>query len=74
MSWKDKMVRFLQGRYGVDQFSKFLVGAAVVCILLSGLFRSRIFHLLGWACLVYIYIRMLSRNFERRYAENQKYL
>ncbi len=74
MSWKERVARFLQGRYGVDQFSKFLVGAAMVCILLSGLLRNRFFHLLGWVCLAYIYVRMLSRNFERRYAENQAYL
>jgi DNA-directed RNA polymerase subunit RPC12/RpoP len=74
MSWKEKLARFMQGRYGVDSFSKFLLGAAVVCILLSAIFRSNLFNLLGWVCLIYTYVRMLSRNYAKRSAENQKYL
>ena len=64
----------MQGRYGVDPFSKFLLGAAVVCILLSTLFRSQIISLIGWILLIYIYIRMFSRDYSRRTAENQKFM
>ena len=74
MNLRERFMRFMQGRYGVDPFSKFLLGAAVVCILLSTLFRSRIISLIGWILLIYIYIRMFSRDYSRRSAENQKYL
>lgn len=73
MNWKEKLVRFMQGRYGVDSFSKFLLGAAVVCIVLSTIFRNNFFSLLGWVCLIFTYVRMLSKNYARRSAENQKY-
>ena len=33
---KDKFYRFMQGRYGVDQFAKFTMGVALVSI--SGFF------------------------------------
>ncbi len=74
MSLKERFMRFMQGRYGVDPFSKFLLGAAVVCILLSTLFRSQIISLIGWILLIYIYIRMFSRDYSRRAAENQKFM
>ena len=32
---REKLIRFMQGRYGTDQFSRFLLGAAVVCLVLS---------------------------------------
>ena len=30
----------MQGRYGIDHFSRFLLVGALVCILLSGLLRA----------------------------------
>ena len=48
MSLKERFMRFMQGRYGVDPFSKFLLGAAVVCILLSTVCRSQIISRIGW--------------------------
>ena len=32
---KDKFYRFMQGRYGVDQFAKFTMGVALVSIVLA---------------------------------------
>lgn len=77
MKWKEKMYQFMQGRYGVDSFSKFLLWVAVACILLSAVFRNRareIFNLFGWAVLVFTYYRMLSKNYAQRSSENQSYL
>lgn len=74
MRWKEKVARFMQGRYGIDAFSKFILVAAVVCMVIAMLFRARIFDVLGWALLVYSYFRLLSRDYAKRSAENQKYL
>ena len=75
---KEKIIRFMQGRYGIDQFSKFLLIAGLVVIFLSGLFGSRIvgmiFYVLAWALIIYCYFRVLSRNVTKRYAENQAFL
>ena len=71
---KEKFYRFMQGRYGADELSKFLTGVAMALIILNILTKSRIFSLLFWVCLIYSYIRMFSKNYSARYAENQKFL
>ena len=71
---KEKFYRFMQGRYGSDEFSKFLVGLGMAMIILNLLTRSFIFNLLFWICLIYSYFRMFSKNYSARYAENQKFL
>lgn len=75
---KEKFIRFMQGRYGVDAFSKFLVGAGLVVAILSMFFqRSRIagvFSILGWILILYAYFRIFSKNHQKRYNENQEYL
>ena len=77
---RDKFNKFMQGRYGVDDFSRFTMGAALVLIILA--MFANIFSrtagstldILGVAAIVYAYIRIFSRNIQQRYAENQKYL
>jgi len=71
---REKFYRFMQGRYGNDDLSKFLIGFSMVLIILSLLTKSSIFNLLFWVCLIYSYFRMFSKNHSARYAENQKYL
>lgn len=76
---KEKFMRFMQGRYGVDGFARFTMGVALVCIVVSVFFRNgstagALLNTLGLASIIYTYFRMLSRNVSRRYAENQKYL
>ena len=70
---REKFYRFMQGRYGNDELSKFLVGVSMVLIILNLLTKSGIFNLLFWVCLIYSYFRMFSKNYSARYAENQKY-
>lgn len=71
---KEKMMRFMQGRYGADQFSRFLLGVMLVCMVLSFFIKSNIWSILMGGLLIYSYFRMFSRNIPARYAENQKYL
>lgn len=69
---RNKFRNFMQGRYGMDEFSKALVIAACVCAALS-LFLGRIFYVLAVAALGYVYFRMFSMNYEKRYKENRAY-
>lgn len=71
---KEKLIRFMQGRYGVDQFTRFLMGVALACMLLSLFTRSMVWSFIILLLLVYCYFRMFSKNVFKRYAENQKYL
>ena len=70
---REKIYRFMQGRYGNDQFNRFLMILALVLCVLS-LFRVPFAYLLGIACLAYAYFRMLSRNIYKRRAENSVYM
>ena len=70
---KEKLYRFMMGRYGNDQFNRFLMILAMICFVLS-LFRIPGVYLIGLLCLVYVYFRMLSRNTYKRSLENNKYL
>lgn len=75
---KEKFIKFMQGRYGIDQLSQFTMGAALVMIVLA-IFLQRsyagtLLDTLGLLLIVYTYFRIFSRNIQKRYAENQKYL
>jgi DNA-directed RNA polymerase subunit RPC12/RpoP len=71
---KERLIRFMQGRYGVDQFSKFLVLAGLIIVILSNFIGGNILYYIGMAMAIYAYFRILSRNHQKRYKENQKYL
>ena len=71
---KEKFIRFMAGRYGADQLSRFLSFAALALIVLNLFFRSSVLWILGIAALVCVYLRMFSRNFEKRRKENEAYL
>lgn len=68
------MIRFMAGRYGVDDLGKATLIGAIVLLVLAMLFGSSALNLVALALIVYGYYRILSRNISARYAENQKYL
>ncbi len=71
---QDKIRRFMMGRYGVDQLGKFMLWAAVIIMFISLFFRNGIIEVLSFAILVVCYFRILSKNMNQRYNENQKFL
>lgn len=70
---REKFARFMMGRYGVDQFSKFLTIFTIVLMVL-GLFIHPILYYFGIVGMIYMYFRIFSRNRVKRSAENQWYL
>lgn len=69
---KEKLRNFNTGRYGMDDFGKFIIIAALVIFVLSLLWSGLI--TLSVAILIYGYFRMLSRNSYKRSQENEAYL
>lgn len=66
--------RFMAGRYGGDQLNLFLIAlytALYVVFLFTRLFA---FELIGTVVLVVSLLRTLSRDVERRRAENARFL
>ena len=70
---KEKLIRFMIGRYGMDQFSRFLMWATLV-IMVIGTFTHPIVYCVGFAGMIYMYFRIFSKNWTKRSAENQWYL
>ena len=75
---KEKLMRFMQGRYGVDPFCKFLLIAGLVVVFLSavlgGSVVGMILYVIGWILIIYCYFRMFSRNISARFKENERYM
>lgn len=66
---RDKFNKFMQGRYGVDELSRFTMGAALVLIILTMFITmfnrnlGSIFDFLGIAAIVYAYFRIFPEIF-----------
>ncbi len=71
---KEKLRNFMIGRYGIDSFSKFLMGIALALCVLD-IFCNNIF-INSWfiIIIIYVYYRMFSKNYNKRYQENMKFL
>lgn len=74
MKLREKMIRFMQGRYGVDDLSKFIMGVAFFLVIVGFFVRSNVLSIFIWILLILVYFRMFSKNGSKRYAENQKFL
>lgn len=77
MKFRQRLAQFMYGRRGMDDFSRFLLIAVLVVIVLSwiapGWLRS-VLGLVELAGLVYCYIRVFSRDIYKRQRENAWYL
>ena len=71
---KDRFNQFMQGRYGADDLSKFMMGLAVALMLLNLFLRIGLINTLVIVLIVLIYVRMFSKNIQRRYQENLKFM
>ena len=74
---KQKFIRFMYGRNGADNLTRFVSTASVVVLLISmfigGMLRSVLFAV-AVLMLVYSYFRMFSKNLTARRKENAKYV
>ncbi len=71
---RDRLQRFMMGRYGVDDLEKFLLGLLLGLMVLNLFVQSGILSAVTFGLLVCSYFRMFSRNIQARYQENVKYL
>ena len=76
---RDKLLKFMSGRYGIDALYRFLLLCAVLCTFLSVLLTdfpsvSALFNGLAFLLILWTVFRIFSRNIEKRYLENLHYL
>lgn len=72
---REKLAKFMSGRYGPDALFRFQVGAALVLELLAIPLRRHgtLYSLMNYGAfvlLVWAVFRALSRNVQKRYLEN----
>ena len=70
---REKLIRFMYGRNGVDTLSKHMMWGAVIACLLSNIPHLGILGPISMGMIAYSYFRIFSRNIPKRYAENIKY-
>ena len=74
---KQKFAKFMYGRYGLDELSKFLSTISML-VLIASLFLTQTVKAVVFAAavalLVYAYFRIFSKNYEKRRAENKTFL
>lgn len=75
---RERIARFMQGRYGIDQFTNFLVFSALIILVIEMFVKAPVirflFNILSVATIFYAYFRMFSRNHGKRFSENEKYM
>ncbi|MEG1191485.1 MAG: hypothetical protein RSD32_08705 [Oscillospiraceae bacterium] len=74
---KNKLAKFMYGRYGLDELSKALTYFSLFILILSLFFGSKLKNfilILAILLIIFSYFRVFSKNFEKRRSENEKYL
>ena len=66
--------KFMIGRHGADEFSLALLIGGLIVSVVGSLFGLPALSLLSTAAYVYSLFRMFSRNVEKRYQENAKFV
>lgn len=74
---REKFIRFMYGRNGVDELARFESFLIWIPLILSIFIRQPIINMvLFWimvALMVHTYFRVFSKNISKRYEENQKF-
>jgi uncharacterized protein with PIN domain len=73
-NFKDKLARFMSGRYGVDQLYYGLMAVYFVLLVARMFIRSAVMDILMWMVLIGMIFRPLSRNVYQRRLENERFL
>ena len=71
---KDGFRNFMTGRYGGDQLSRVQVWTAFIVYIIAVFTGIGLLSYVGLALYIWAFYRIFSRDTEKRYAENQKFL
>ena len=71
---RDRYIKFMKDRYGVDELYKFLLLICFVLIVINTFISNNIIRLFEVLLIVIIFYRYMSKNIKLRKKENDKYL
>jgi len=73
-SWGYRLMQFMRGRYGFDQFGVFLMIFSFIIEIIGNIIRIRYVYWAGLALFFYAVFRIFSRNIYKRQNENMRYM
>lgn len=74
MRFRERLIRFMAGRYGGDRLNNFLLAVIMIIIVINVFVRSIIISIVYMLLWGWIIFRMMSRNIYKRQDENAKFL
>lgn len=73
-SFRERIARFMAGRYGIDSLYYFLLGICFILIVINLFASSYIISIIETALFVYALYRVMSRNIYKRQQENERFI
>ena len=73
-SFRERVARFMAGRYGVDSLYYFLLAIYTILILINIFVKSIIISSVATLLITFAFYRILSRNIYKRQRENEKFI
>ena len=74
MKIREKLARFMSGRYGGDQLNSFILITVAILMVVNIFLDSLIMYVAYMLLWIWSLFRMLSRKIYKRRAENEKFL
>lgn len=74
MQWISKLLFYMKGRYGYDEFSKVLILSGLVLGIVSNFSNGIFLNIIGLAAIAFGALRIVSKEKENRRKELQKYI
>ena len=73
-SFRERVARFMAGRYGKDKLYYFLLTICFILIIINLIFNSKIVYLAGLLLYFYAIYRVMSKNIYKRQRENELFI
>ncbi|MBQ8303274.1 MAG: hypothetical protein IJX97_07035 [Clostridia bacterium] len=73
-SFRDRIARYMMGRYGIDRLYYFLMAVCFILIVINIFLHSFWISILESALIIYTFYRVMSRNIYKRQQENEKFI
>ena len=70
---RDKFIRFMSGRYGVDILGRDLLILSIIIMVINLFVKSNLLGLVPSLISFYVIFRTMSKNYPKRYNENRVY-
>ena len=73
-SWRERIARFMAGRYGIDRLYHFLIALCFILIVINLFARTFVISILEYALIIYATYRVLSKDIYKRQQENLAFM